>query len=176
MKKILITILFIAGCSGVELTFTTPSQPVPLGSTFNIEVTIYKKGYSYVVPDEPWNWVISTEDRYLSVTDLYGVAFDLWYDPTVISLQNIDNTLGFFSSARVIYSNRNSVPGKLVVCLSLEGNAPGVTGKGNILTLTFRADAVGTTPITIHDIHIYDSFGNRIDADIILNNNVIIMQ
>lgn len=175
MKKILVLLLLLAGCSGTKLTFTTPSQPIPLGSTFTIDVSIYNTGLSYLLPDEPWYWVISTENRNYNVNDLYGVAFDLWYDPAIISLQSIDNTQGFLSSAQVTSSFRNSVPGKLVLALSLEGSSPGITGKGNILTLSFLANSPGTTTITIHDVHVYDSSGNKIDASVVINNNGVIM-
>ncbi len=175
MKKILVLILFIAGCSGTELTFITPSQPIPSGSTFTIEIAIYRTGLTYVYPDEPWYWVISTENRYYNVNDLYGVAFDLWYDPSIIGLQSIDNTRGLLSSAQVTSSFRNSVSGKLVIALSLEGSSQGVTGKGNILTLSFLANSPGTTSITVNDVFVYDSSGNKIDASVVINNNGVIM-
>lgn len=174
MKKIFIAIIFLAGCSGTELIFKIPSQPIPVGSIFTIDVEMYNTGLTYILPDEPWYWVISTDKSYYNVTNLYGVAFDLWYDPTVISLQGIDNTQGFMSSAQLVNSFRNANPGKLVLCLSLEGSVTGITGRGNMLRVTFLANSPGTTQITIHDIHVYDNSGNKMNANVIINYDGII--
>ncbi len=175
--KYLIPILLLAsGCSKTELVLTGPGQSVPVGSTFSVDVSIYNVIPTYEVPDEPWDWVIPVSERLANVDDLYGVAFDLWYDPAILSVQSIDKSSGLLSTGELQSTLRNSVPGKLVICLSLVGPASGITGKGNLLTITFSGLAPGTTSIALKDIHIYDSAGNKLDASVIINNGTVVVQ
>lgn len=176
MKKFIILIFLISGCSKTDLFVSLPRSPVAQGTTFNIDVAIYNEIRSYDLPDEPWYWVLSETTGDYNVSDLYGVALDIWYDPSVISFVSMDASQGFLSSAQLAYSFRNSTPGKLVVALSLEGTTPGVNGSGNILTLTFRAETPGTSTILLHDLHIYDSTGNKLDGYVIINPSDITVQ
>jgi len=178
MKNVLalIIIFLTISCTRNTMLVQTPTQPVPLGTTFNIEVSIFSQHMNYLIPHEPWYWIISTDLREYDVNDLYGIGFDLWYDPGIISFQSADISGGLLSSGELINAFRNSMPGKLVVGLSLTGGVPGVTGKGKLVTLVFRADSPGTTTINIHDLHIYDSYGNKVDASIVISNNIITVQ
>lgn len=179
MKKIfniIFLILLTVACSKTELFLDAPPVPIQVGSSFNIDVRIYNLRYTYNVPDIPWYWVISPSQRYTTVNDLYGVGFDLWYDSAIIGFQSMDITSGFLSGAQIVNSFRNSQQGKLVIGISLEGSVPGISGSGKFLTLTFTALAPGTSTIHLHDLHIYDSNGNKIDSSVIINNSNIIVQ
>lgn len=176
IRNYIFLFLLLYGCSKTELVVTGPAETVPVGTTFSVDVSIYKIVYSYKIPDEPWYWVLSPYDLSANVENLYGIAFDLWYDPAVISLQSIDKSTGLLNSGELQYSFRNSTAGKLVIGLSLVGSVSGINGKGNILRITFSGISPGTTNLILHDIHIYDSSGNKLDAGVIINNGTVVVQ
>ncbi len=175
--KYLITILLLAsGCSRTELLLNGPAESVPVGSTFSVDLSIYNVISTYEVPNEPWDFLLYPSERLANVNDIYGVAFDLWYDPAILSVQSIDKSSGLLSTGELQSSFRNAVAGKLVIGLSLVGGVTGITGKGNLLTITFSAVAPGTTSLLLKDIHIYDSTGNKLDASVIINNGTVVIQ
>jgi len=81
------------------------------------------------------------EIRANSVTDLYGVAFDLRYPSTVLQL--VQASSGTFLGNATLQSAPGSGTGVLVVGLSKLGAASGTSGSGVLMTLEFRAIATG---------------------------------
>lgn len=93
--------------------------------------------------------------------DVYGVAFDLNYDPSVIRFQSIDVSGGVLSNVTATTGFRNSQTdnGKLVVGVSKQGQVPGEQGQGKVATITFQAVSAGNTTLTFVDPHLVDSTG-----------------
>jgi len=81
------------------------------------------------------------EIRANSVTDLYGVAFDLHYPSTVLQL--VQASSGTFLGNATLQSAPGSGAGVLIVGLSKLGAASGTSGSGVLMTLEFRAIATG---------------------------------
>jgi hypothetical protein len=81
------------------------------------------------------------EVRATSVTDLYGVAFDLHF-PTAV-LRYVTSTQGPFLADGSLQTVEGA-GGVVIVGLSKLGTVPGATGSGVLLTLQFQGAATGT--------------------------------
>ena len=79
------------------------------------------------------------EVRANSVTDLYGVAFDLGYPANLV--QYVRATQGPLLAGGTLQVAQGT--GTLVVGLSNLGPVPGTSGSGVLLTLEFRAVGAG---------------------------------
>ncbi len=102
------------------------------------------------------------EVKYCSdADDIYGMAFDLNYDPALLEVMDVDVSSGSLSGATVRTGFRNSASenGKLVVGISKQGQTPGEEAGGLIATVTFRAKASGSTDLVFDDPHVIDSQG-----------------
>jgi general secretion pathway protein D len=86
------------------------------------------------------------EIRANSVTDLYGVAFDLRYPSTILQL--VQASSGPFLGNATLQSVPGSGTGVLIVGLSKLGAAAGTSGSGVLMTLEFRAIAAGQGSFT----------------------------
>lgn len=80
------------------------------------------------------------EVRAISVTDVYGVAFDLRYPNTL--LQFVRATPGSLLEGGSVQAAVAS-EGNLVVGATRLGEVPGVTGSGTLVTLEFTALTAG---------------------------------
>ena len=81
------------------------------------------------------------EIRASSVTDLYGVAFDLRYPSNILQLVQANS--GTFLGNATLQSVPGSGTGLVVVGLSKLGAVSGASGSGVLMTLEFRAIATG---------------------------------
>jgi hypothetical protein len=80
------------------------------------------------------------EVRATSVTDLYGVAFDLRYPNTVLQfVRATPGTLMEGGSVQAVAAGE----GNLVVGATRLGEVPGITGSGVLMTLEFTALVAG---------------------------------
>ena len=94
-------------------------------------------------------------------SNVYGVAFDLNYDPAVLQFQQISLTWSVLSGTAAVTGFRNSAVdnGKLVVGISKSGQVAGESAQGKVATITFKALAAGSSQITFKDPHLVDSTG-----------------
>lgn len=84
------------------------------------------------------------EVRASSVTDLYGVAFDLIYPNQLLQFVSLQQG-PFLQGATA----QNAVlPDRLVIGLSRLGAVPGENGSGVLMTITFRAVGAGQGSFT----------------------------
>ncbi len=81
------------------------------------------------------------EVRATSVTDLYGVAFNLTYPSA--QLQFVRATAGPLLGAGAVQATV-SPAGTLIVGATHLGNVPGASGSGVVMTLEFSAGTAGT--------------------------------
>jgi hypothetical protein len=98
------------------------------------------------------------EVRATSVSDLYGVAFDLDYPAGL--LQFVRSSQGPFLAGGTFQGS--SGPGKLVLGLSNLGPVPGTSGSGVLMTLEFRAVGAGEGTFTFSKNLAVDSAGRAI--------------
>jgi hypothetical protein len=101
------------------------------------------------------------EIRANSVTDLYGVAFDLRYPSTILQLVQANS--GTFLGNATLQSVPGSGTGLLVVGLSKLGAVSGTTGSGVLMTLEFRAIAAGTGSFSFEQNSAINSTGQTVN-------------
>ncbi|HEX7183335.1 MAG TPA: cohesin domain-containing protein [Thermoanaerobaculia bacterium] len=100
------------------------------------------------------------EVRANSVTDLYGLAFDLRYPGNLLQL--VRTTQGPFLSGGTVQSSQG--PGLLIMGISRLGDVAGATGSGVLLTLEFRATAAGEGSFTFEQNTAVSSSGQPLSG------------
>ncbi|HYH44313.1 MAG TPA: cohesin domain-containing protein, partial [Thermoanaerobaculia bacterium] len=104
------------------------------------------------------------EVRASSVTDLYGVAFDLSYPANLV--QYVRTTQGplLAGGTLQVATSGGGTSGTLVVGLSNLGPVPGASGSGVLMTLEFRAAGAGQGSFSFTRNVAVDSAGQSIDG------------
>lgn len=101
------------------------------------------------------------EIRANSVTDLYGVAFDLRYPSNLLQLVQVSSTGSILGNP-----NLQSAPGPgsgvVIVGLSKLGTASGTSGSGVLMTLELRAIAAGQGAFTFEQTSAVSPSGQQI--------------
>jgi len=111
-----------------------------------------------LVPDQPTEKVGSTFKMVVNLTggnDVFGVPMNLQYDPTKLTLINVDsddpqnpNVLGKDGQA-VALVHRDDGKGDAAIAASRPPGAKGITGSGTLCVLTFQANAPGDASVAI---------------------------
>jgi hypothetical protein len=143
--------IFLVGC--VTYILSPSATQVQTNNTFTVDISLdHCLGPIFFLP----NKYICTD-----TSDVYGVGFDLNYDPTVLRFQGIDVSQSVLQNVTAVTSFRNSKTenGKLVVAITKSGQVPGEQGQGKIATITFQAINSGSTSITFKDPYLLDSTG-----------------
>ncbi len=94
-----------------------------------------------------------------NVADLYSIPMILQFDPTVISVQDIQHG-GFLSSGNqeiAIVKGGDESKGQLMIAATREPNTPGVSGSGTLLGLVVKALKPGNTNLSIVQVNAKDS-------------------
>jgi len=100
------------------------------------------------------------EIRANSVSDLYGVAFDLRYPSAILQL--VQASSGAFLGNATLQSKPGQSTGLLIVGLSKLGAVSGTNGSGVLMTLEFRAIAAGQGSFTFEQNSAVSSSGQSI--------------
>jgi len=95
--------------------------------------------------------------------DLYSVPVQMHFDPSVLSLVNVDdgNLLGRDGQA-VALVHRDEGNGMLTISASRPPNVKGVDGQGTLCTLTFKALKAGDSALSLIKIGAKDSNQNNL--------------
>ena len=94
-----------------------------------------------------------------NVADLYSIPMILQFDPTVISVEDIQHG-GFLSSGNqeiAIVKGGDESKGQLMIAATRQPNTPGVSGSGTILGLVVKALKPGNTNLSIVQVNAKDS-------------------
>lgn len=129
------------GQSQASAPATTPQNPAtPASFLFDPPTVQATKGGTFMV-----NLLIS------GAQNVYSVPVQIYYDPKILQLVNVSNG-GFLSqdgqSVALVHREDESV-GQLQITATRPPGAPGVSGQGTVVTMTFQAKASGQTPLTI---------------------------
>ncbi|MBN2459638.1 hypothetical protein JXB28_05110 [Candidatus Woesearchaeota archaeon] len=118
--------------------------------------------YVYIIPDVQ---SVKTGDEFIisvnvaGVSNLYAFHFDIAYDPEVLELVNNQAGAWFSSNGEdsAYCLPQKASPGLLenIVCTRL-GNKDGLSGKGVLETLTFKAIKKGESPIALQNAKLSD--------------------
>ena len=150
LVSIFLSLLLFAGC--VEYMITPGAVTVASNNNFTVDISLHH----CIGPFPFTGWYFCTD-----TSDVYGVGFDLNYDPSRISFQSIDAASGVLHDVTAVTGFRNSLTdnGKLVVAVTKSGQVSGEPGEGKVATITFRALSAGATDLTFVDPHLVDSQG-----------------
>src|SRR3989344_2911254 len=99
-----------------------------------------------------------------SVTDLFGAAFDLMFNPTVLSFASAQKGIFLEQGAETSLLTAVNPPGDLIVGysrLAVDGVPTGVNGSGNLMTLTVNALVAGTSGLTFQNMSLCDTTGSE---------------
>lgn len=150
------------GGGGGSPTEPTPSpSPSPTPSQPSITFTPQSpgpSGISLVRGSGSTATTLILEVRAASVTDLYGVAFDLTFPANL--LQHVRSTQGPMLAGGTFQGSVTA--GRLVVGLSNLGPVPGASGSGVLMTFEFRAVGAGEGTFTFSKNQAVDSQGQAI--------------
>ncbi|WP_263385083.1 cohesin domain-containing protein [Granulicella arctica] len=82
--------------------------------------------------------------------DVYSVPLQMQFDPKILDLVNVDagDFLGHDGQA-VALTHRDDGNGLVTVSTSRPPGVAGITGQGNVCTLTFKAKAAGDSTLTL---------------------------
>ena len=98
-----------------------------------------------------------------SVTDLYGVAFDLRFPAALAFAEATEGTfLDQNGSVDTSLQVAESPSGTLVIGLSRLGQVPGRTGTGSLLRLRFTRRATGAGDLVFADNQAFNALGSAI--------------
>jgi hypothetical protein len=110
--------------------------PVGASSLAN-QITLVMNGPASVNVGETFS--VTVEAQNVPQPGLYGVQFEIDYDPSMISVDNLQVDPAF---SFVLIQEVDNVAGKIRVVASQQGQVPGLTG--NVVLLTFDATAAAT--------------------------------
>jgi hypothetical protein len=146
-------------------TVPPTSTPPPPSITFTPSGTGGVNSLSLVrVSGDQSSIVLSLEAT--SVTDLYGIAFDLRYPDAALDFDNategsfLDQNGTVDTSLQVV----ESPSGTLVVGLSRLGQVSGRNGTGSLLRFEFNRVATGSGDLTFDDNQAFDGNGSVISG------------
>jgi hypothetical protein len=148
-------LLVLAACGGGGGGSSGPTEPPPpaRGIVFT-PASSGAAGITLTAGTAPDTSTLILEVRANSVTDLYGVAFDLKYPNTV--LRYVSATQGTFLPGATFQAVEGPA-GTLVVGLSKLGAVAGTSGSGVLLTLQFQSVASGTGTFSFTNNQAIDS-------------------
>ena len=143
---IAVSILMLAACSGTD---SLDSAQPTLGLSYDLS--------GLNVGD-----VLEVEVQVSGMHDVYGVALDLVYDPSLFEYQNA--TSGPFLSrdgGGMVFAAalEDESPGRIVAGVSLVGSSPGVSGHGVVMTvdLLIREGLATDDTLSLEAVHVFDS-------------------
>ncbi len=91
-------------------------------------------------------------------TDIYSVPLQLQFNPAVLELVNVD--AGDFlarDGQAVALSHRDDGSGMVTISTSRPPGVAGITGQGNVCTLTFKAVAAGDSNLALVKVGAHNS-------------------
>jgi len=161
----LVSVLSLAACGGggggsspVE---PTPTPPLTQPSLVFTPQGGGGSGISLTAGAASTATTLILEVRANSVTDLYGVAFDLGYPANLV--QYVRATQGPLLAGGTLQV-AGGTTGNLVVGLSNLGPVPGTSGSGLLMTFEFRAAGAGQGSFSFSRNVAVDSAGQSING------------
>ncbi|HEY3928308.1 MAG TPA: cohesin domain-containing protein, partial [Candidatus Koribacter sp.] len=128
--------------NGAVLSFDPATVDVAVGSTFAVNVSV------------------------AGGQNVYSVPTQIGYDPKTLSLVNVSNGPFLSRDGQVVALVHRDDPmtGQVQVTATRPPGAPGVSGEGQVFTLTFLAKAPGSSQLSIHQAALRDAAQQRIPA------------
>ena len=99
-----------------------------------------------------------------NVTDLYSIPMMVQFDPSVITIDDVQHG-GFLSSGNqeiAIVQGGDKSRGQVMIAATRQPNTPGVTGSGTLLGLVVKAVGPGISKLSIVQVNAKDSQKNPV--------------
>ena len=127
----------------MSFVLSTPTAPVPTGSSFQVPITL--KGGA----------------------DVWMVPLQMHYDPAHLALVNVASGDLLSSDGQAATPvHRDDSSGNLHIAISRPAGATGVNGSGVVCVLTFQAKAPGASTLAITQGGIVDSKQKQVAAPV----------
>jgi cell division septation protein DedD len=113
-----------------------------------------------------------TQVEVVDISNLYGVDLRLIYDPGVVEVVDVDsNTAGVqvglgtvFQGVQFFVAKNEASEGVINFIASRQSPAPGFSGTGSLIEITWRGKATGQTPVTLDKVKLADPNGLSLSA------------
>lgn len=128
--------------NGAVLSFDPSTIDAPVGSTVAVNVNI------------------------AGGQNVYSVPVQIGYDPKTLSLVNVSNGNFLSHDGQVVALVHRDDPmtGQVQITATRPPGAPGISGDGQVFTLTFMAKAPGSSKLNIHQAVLRDAAQQKISA------------
>ena len=126
----------------ISLTVTPPASAQAVGSTFQVAVMLDHG------------------------TNVFSVPLQVQYDPRILTLVNVDagDFLSRDGKPVAIVHRTDDTNGTTTISSTRPPASNGVTGKGQLCTLTFKATSAGDSKIALTKVGARDSLQNNLPA------------
>jgi outer membrane biosynthesis protein TonB len=145
-------LIFNASGTQPEPTPTPTTEPEP------DQIVLAFEGPAAVEVSETFSVTVVAQD--VPDPGLYGVQFEVHYDPALISAGNLQINPDF---EFVVIQNTDNVSGTITLVASRQGDVPSLLGDVNLLTFDATAIMSGTVTFTFEGEQIGDSAANAFD-------------
>ena len=133
----------------LDIIIVIPKAP-PVGVTF--------KGNKV-----PLNDITTLDVVTEHVSDLYGIALTIQYDPNAVEVEKVE--AGGILGSNAIFLENHSKPGTIIIGYTLKSSVSGITGAGSLVKLTLKGLKVGSTNLQISDLSFVDSKNKSISTE-----------
>jgi general secretion pathway protein D len=114
--------------------------------------------------DTPISSAVTVTLMLANGTDVFAAPMQIQFDPKVLRLTDVarGNLLSLDGQQVVFTKNIMNDSGQATVNMNRFPGAPGVTGSGTLVSLTFQAIAKGACAVSVPNLAVRDSQGNAI--------------
>ena len=142
---------------GVPQSKNEPAQGTPNGAVLSFDPSTV---------DAPVGSTIAVNVAIAGGQNVYSVPVQIGYDPKTLSLVNVSNGNYLSRDGQVVALVHRDDPmtGQVQVTATRPPGVQGVSGDGQVFTLTFLAKAPGASQLSIHQAVLRDAAQQRIPA------------
>ena len=142
---------------GVPQSKNEPAQGSPNGAVLSFDPSMV---------DAPVGSTIAVNVAIAGGQNVYSVPVQIGYDPKTLSLVNVSNGNFLSRDGQVVALVHRDDPMTVQVQITATRppGAPGVSGEGQVFTLTFMAKAPGASQLSIHQAVLRDAAQQKIAA------------
>lgn len=142
---------------GVPQSQNAPAQGNPNGAVLSFDPSTV---------DAPVGSTIAVNVAIAGGQNVYSVPVQIGYDPKTLSLVNVSNGSFLSRDGQVVALVHRDDPltGQVQITATRPPGAPGVSGEGQVFTLTFMAKSPGASQLSIHQAVLRDAAQQKIAA------------
>jgi general secretion pathway protein D len=142
---------------GVPQSNNQPAQGNPNGAVLSFDPSTV---------DAPVGSTVAVNVAIAGGQNVYSVPVQIGYDPKTLSLVNVSNGSFLSRDGQVValVHRDDSITGQVQVTATRPPGAPGISGDGQVFTLTFMAKAPGASQLSIHQAVLRDAAQQKIPA------------